>query len=205
MGRLLTAGCSFTFYKWDTWADYLSANFSSFCNRGIPGADNATIARTVTAMAEPDDTVVIMWTSYQRHNFGIGYADTYNYSLNHCGVGHTLKNKHYFVDVFNPYERFLTTLDYAQWVTEDSQLRGYKLYQFCAFPFLTGEMNTPISDDMARLVKEKDYTINNVIEPSLEEFTRLDEKEVDDNHPIPSSQYRFYKEIVCPVIGVTPL
>jgi hypothetical protein len=205
MSKLLTAGCSFTFYKWLTWADYLSNNFDRYINKGIPGADNATIARIITAMAEPGDTVVVMWTSYQRHNFNIGYSDTYNYSSNHCGGSHAIKNKHYMADIFNPYERFLTTLDYIQWAVEDSQLRQYALYQFSAFPFITGELQLPVTKDIASLIEEKQFIVDNIVCPSLEEFAKDDVKELEDSHPTSESHYRFYKKVVCPTLQIQPI
>lgn len=200
MSKLLTVGCSYTFYKWQTWADYLAKNFTNATNKGIPGADNATIARTLVALAEPEDTVAVMWSSYHRYNHKISYADMYNYSENHL-----LRDKYYFTNIFNPFERFLTTLDYIQWVTVDSQIRGYKLYQFSAFPFLLGEMHTPVTPDIKQLIAEKQFFINKIMQPSLETYSEKDLKEQNDSHPIPESHYKFYRSIVCPAMGINPL
>jgi hypothetical protein len=203
--RLLTAGCSFTLYKWQTWADFLGKHYDVFVNKGIPGTDNPTIARIVTAMAEPGDTVVIMWTCYQRHNYKILADDTYNYSSSHLGVSSLLQDKYYFTNIFNQYERFLTTLDYVQWVMADSTIRNYTVYHFCAFPFLTGELHSPISTDMKVLINEKQFIIDNITQPSLSDFSQNDFKEPMDSHPVPDSQYNFYANIVCPKLGLTPL
>jgi hypothetical protein len=205
MSRLLTAGCSFTFYKWPTWADYLSRHYDSFLNKGIPGADNATIARIITAMAEPNDTVAVMWTSYQRHNFTIKSEDTYNYSSAHCGMGHADRDPHYFTKVFNQYERFLTTLDYVQWVSADSIVRNYTVHHFCAFPFLKGEWYSPIINDMQPLIREKKFIVDSVVEPCLDEFAVTDIKQLGDTHPVPQSHFNFYSQIVCPKLGHVPL
>lgn len=205
MSRLLTAGCSFTFYKWKTWADFLGKHYDVFVNKGIPGADNATIARIVTAIAEPGDTVAVMWTSYQRHNYTITSTDMYNYSTAHCGLQHLKNDKYYFTNVFNQYERFLTTLDYIQWVIADSVMRKYTVHHFCAFPILNGEIDSPVTENMKLLINEKQFIIDNITQPSLSEFTGNDFKERDDNHPVSESHYNFYSDIVCPKLGHTPL
>lgn len=205
MSRLLTAGCSFTFYKWPTWADYLGRHYDEFVNKGIPGADNATIARIVTAMAEPGDTVAVMWTSYQRHNYTITSADTYNYSSAHCGTTHIAQDKYYLANVFNQYERFLTTLDYVQWVLADSAVRNYTVHHFSAFPFLTGELHSPVSNDMQHLISEKKFVVDSIVEPSLDVFANNDVKEYNDSHPVTQSHFNFYSHIVCPELGHVPL
>ena len=59
MSRLFAFGCSFTNYRWSTWADCLAPEFDSFENWGQAGAGNHYIFNSVM---ECD----------QRHNFGAG-------------------------------------------------------------------------------------------------------------------------------------
>ena len=208
MARLLTAGCSFTFYKWPTWADYLSGNFSEFFNKGIPGGDNATIARIVTTMAEPGDTVIVMWSSYQRHNYKVNFKNTYNYDTDdvHIGMGNIL-DKNYFSNGFNQFERFLTTLDYLQWTITDSITRRYKLINLSGFPFLLGEMHSKVTEDMKKIIEEKKYYIDQVHEKDLETFAKsYNYISEDDDHPTPIAHWNYANQIIRPLlISRTPI
>ena len=211
MSRLLVAGCSFTSYFWPTWADYIAPNFDSYTNLAIPGSDNATIARNVTAMAEPGDTVVIMWSSYARHSYEI---TTWNDSVNQFG-GTNISDQYYFTNIFNQFERFLTSLDYLQWVATDSIVRGYKTIHLSAFPYLLGEMCSPIADNMLPLIKEKQFYIDLINKNDLLTFSsnykKLDIQWVrnnqvfDDNHPTPIAHYDYADQIVKPLLGIDKL
>jgi hypothetical protein len=68
MTRLFTFGCSFTNYRWSTWADCLAPEFDYFENWGQSGAGNHYI---FNSMMEADqrhqfdegDTVIVCWTN----------------------------------------------------------------------------------------------------------------------------------------------
>jgi len=71
MSRLFTFGCSFTNYRWSTWADCLAPEFDYFENWGQGGAGNHYIFNSVMECDQrhnfgPDDTVVVCWSSTQR-------------------------------------------------------------------------------------------------------------------------------------------
>lgn len=71
--RLFTFGCSFTQYKWPTWADILGKEFEFFENWGAAGAGNVYISNTVVQANikhsfTKDDTVIIMWTNMMRED-----------------------------------------------------------------------------------------------------------------------------------------
>ena len=73
MKRLYTFGCSFTNYKWPTWADILSKEFEYFENWGRPGAGNSYITNAVVEASiknkfTKDDTIMIMWSSMTRED-----------------------------------------------------------------------------------------------------------------------------------------
>jgi len=71
MTRLFTFGCSFTNYRWSTWADCLAPEFDYFENWGQSGAGNHYI---FNSMMEADqrhrfdegDTVIVCWTNVLR-------------------------------------------------------------------------------------------------------------------------------------------
>lgn len=195
MSKFLATGCSFTFFKWRTWADYIAEDFDNSLNKGIPGADNPTIARITVAMAEPGDTVCVMWSSYQRHNYKINFESTYNYSRAHWGVTN-LQDKYYTVNIFNHYERFLTTLDYIEFVNADSINRKYKVIHLSAFPLLGGEINTPISSDMQSKLKEKQYFVDLVNKNDLFTFNQPYYIPGEDPHPTEFVHQKFADAVV---------
>jgi hypothetical protein len=70
-GRLFTFGCSFTNYRWSTWADILGAEFNEFQNWGQSGGGNQFIFNSVMEADQRHrfshgDTVVVCWTGTQR-------------------------------------------------------------------------------------------------------------------------------------------
>ena len=68
MARLYTFGCSFTNYKWNTWADILGSKYQVFENWGKIGAGNQFILNSLTECVQrnrldSNDTVMIMWST----------------------------------------------------------------------------------------------------------------------------------------------
>lgn len=73
MSRLFTFGCSFTNYRWSTWADCLAPEFNEFYNWGQSGAGNHFIFNSVMEADQrhrfgPGDTVMICWTNVMRED-----------------------------------------------------------------------------------------------------------------------------------------
>ena len=73
MSRLFTFGCSFTNYRWSTWADCLAPEFEHFENWGQSGAGNEFIFNSVMECDQrnhfgPDDTVIVCWTTTTRED-----------------------------------------------------------------------------------------------------------------------------------------
>ena len=73
MKRLFTFGCSFTNYRWSTWADCLAPEFDYFENWGQSGAGNEFIFNSVMEADQHNtfsskDTVVICWTTPTRED-----------------------------------------------------------------------------------------------------------------------------------------
>ena len=71
--RLFTFGCSFTNYRWSTWADCLAPEFDSFENWGQSGGGNHYIFNSVIEAEQrhnfgTDDTVIICWTNVMRED-----------------------------------------------------------------------------------------------------------------------------------------
>lgn len=73
MSRLFTFGCSFTNYRWSTWADCLAPEFDEFKNWGQSGAGNPYIFNSVMEADQQyqfrqGDTVVVCWTNVMRED-----------------------------------------------------------------------------------------------------------------------------------------
>jgi len=73
MKRLFTFGCSFTNYRWSTWADCLAPEFDYFENWGQSGAGNHYIFNSVMEADQrhqfgPNDSVIICWSSILRED-----------------------------------------------------------------------------------------------------------------------------------------
>ena len=74
MRRLFTFGCSFTNYRWSTWADCLAPEFDYFENWGQAGAGNHYIFNSVMECDHrnafnSNDTVVVCWTGIHRDDW----------------------------------------------------------------------------------------------------------------------------------------
>jgi len=73
MSRLFTFGCSFTNYRWSTWADCLAPEFDRFENWAQSGAGNHYIFNSVMEADQrhqfgAGDTVVVCWTNVMRED-----------------------------------------------------------------------------------------------------------------------------------------
>jgi len=73
MSRLFAFGCSFTNYRWRTWADILGEQYDHFENWGQSGAGNHYIFNAVMECDQrrtwnADDTVIICWTNVMRED-----------------------------------------------------------------------------------------------------------------------------------------
>lgn len=75
--RLFTFGCSYTKYKWPTWADILAREYEYFENWGQSGAGNHYIFNSLVECNQrhkftANDTVMIMWSSIAREDRYVG-------------------------------------------------------------------------------------------------------------------------------------
>jgi hypothetical protein len=95
MTRLFTFGCSFTNYRWSTWADCLAPEFDYFENWAQSGAGNHYIFNSVMEADQQHkftagDTVVVCWSGINRED---RYID---------GRWHTPGNVHFAKTVYHP-------------------------------------------------------------------------------------------------------
>jgi len=202
MNRLLTSGCSFTKHCWNTWAEYLGNEYDWHKQLGIGGYDNANIARSVISTAKKNDTVVIMWTGYDRWNF---YHNGWKH--NGCLVG----NKEFYVKYYSSVERFTTTMDYVQMVDSHSKLKGYKCYNFSAFNWILSEIQKSVPSELYNIYSSYDIDNNYLLDMNLLEFQENNNEVISvshkydkkDTHPTPLTHWKFLNTIIKPVIGLS--
>lgn len=73
MSRLFAFGCSFTHYRWSTWADILAVHYDEYQNWGQSGGGNHFIFNSVMEADQrhkfgPGDTVIVCWTNVMRED-----------------------------------------------------------------------------------------------------------------------------------------
>ena len=73
MSRLFAFGCSFTNYKYWTWANILGSQYDEFENWGQAGAGNTFIFHSIMEADQrhrfgPGDTVIVCWTDIMRED-----------------------------------------------------------------------------------------------------------------------------------------
>jgi len=209
MRRLLASGCSYTDYYWTTWADVLGAEFAEYKQVGQGGCDNASVARSIINNARPDDVVVAMWTSYDRWSL---YSDKVQPlpkdPNNHwCHIGSVaLWDKGFFVKYYHRVERFQTTMDYIQLVNLHSQVNGYTVYHFSAFPFFIAETERTVDLRLVEIYNK--YSINNnylTSKVSLQEFRDQHHNILIngyDPHPTPLCHWDYAEQIIAPKLGI---
>lgn len=197
----MTAGCSYTQYCWPTWADYLSTVYEKHVQLGQSGMDCSRIARSVVDCDLTDeDTVVICWTGFDRFNYM--QDDRWQ------GLGSVLGNKDFFTNYYSCQERFATMYDAMTLVDLDSRKRGYRVWHFSAFPWLTGEIEK--LKDAENIKRSQSRDLNNLyMDQDLESFKlNMNDPKTrhkynpDDDHPTPDCHYRWLKKVVLPILGI---
>ena len=213
--RLLTSGCSFTDYCWSTWADYLDKEFTHHLNLGIVGSDNATIARSIVATAVPGDTVVILWSAFDRwskySNTEVQYKKGRQYDFHWHHTGSLKTDKTFMVKYYHKVERFQTTMDYVQLVDLHSQVIGYNIYHFSAFPFLMGEIEKTIDPVILNIYKKYNIANNYLDEVSMFDYMIQNNQDIytdhqyntGDTHPTPLTHWEYCSKIIAPKLKLT--
>jgi len=210
--RLLASGCSFTDYHWTTWADVIGAEFQNYLQVGQGGCDNAFVARSIVSNARANDTVIVMWTSYDRWSF---YSNKVNplpkNANNHWRhLGSLVRwDKEFFVKYYHKVERFHTTMDYVQLIDLHSQSVGYTVYHFSAFPFFLAETEKIVDPRITEIYNKYEHDIKNnflISLPSLSEFKEQNHNLIvngNDTHPTPLCHWDYAEQIIAPKLNIS--
>lgn len=179
MSKLLTFGCSFTKYHWETWADHLGKQFDVFINHGRIGAGNQFILHKIVQMVTQGDitekdTVVVMWTSVMRYDRFVKGKKSKGEWLTHGNVyggNHSDEFIEKYVDPVGYFHRDCSFIQAAHLILESI---GCK-YTFLSMMPINNMMENYrckdlkeflIQDDLDRIYKRYDKVLS-IIKPSV--------------------------------------
>lgn len=218
---IITAGCSFTRYKWKCWPDFLRwFEPTKLVNLGSPGSSNETISRTVidSIFKYKVSKVFIMWSGVNRYeivediesnkieNEKIQTYSKWNQSFewNNFYGGHKNKEFHeyyqrHFLNERQNYVRTLERILYTQHMLDKHNID----YKMMVFKEDVLEHNVGMmSDGYKRLYKNINFDkfIFYKNTKGLNEFAHeLYPKEFfkpNDLHPLPLTHYYWVKDVM---------
>ena len=198
---ILTSGCSFTQYKWPTWANYLKAWSEDtqplrVVNVGDAGIDNSIIAYRVIDYLnnrmpmdryeyehDPKDVekVCIMWTGHER------YCPQYKDIVTHKDIRYVRKH-------FHPTERLRNLAMCIDTINLLCKTKNIECYNFFYFEFTHEERK------YLELMTTESWNLNHTAFSTF----RSNNEPVDGNdiHPTPIDQWIFARDVVAPAIGL---
>jgi|TARA_R110000850_G_scaffold266917_1_gene397617 hypothetical protein len=216
MKKLITSGCSYTQYRYKTWADHLSKYFDEFKNLGEAGSGQKFSYIAITDYINlnknkdlSNHTFIIQWSSLLRHDL-IKVRSTYQ----HLGQidNNENFNKEYINKYFSVEGNAIELVNYIDHLNLLSDKYKFKLYMFYMFepwidyfageptgyslPILRKKTIEFLSSQSCKILKHyasKEYWIN----PSLERFSLDNEmrKKGDDDHPT-TEQHKKYANMI---------
>ena len=223
MKKIVTAGCSFTKYKWPCWSSYVTWFEEGYklINLGSAGSPNETIARSVYNAVNKYlnvGKVYIMWSGSNRYEIVHDQIDyslkkneqiTYSrwnddFNWNQFYGGHYYKDKHeYYVRHFQNERqndvRILETILFTQMYLDKEKI-DYKMMCYRGHiiehdkdKMSNGQKALYDKIDWSKFVFWKDYG-------GLDDFTKAEYKDQynlpEDLHPLPLAHYHWVKDVM---------
>jgi hypothetical protein len=199
--RLFTFGCSFTSYRWATWANILALDLDcEFYNLGKAGSGNFYIANTISQADEiykftPNDLVIISWTNISREDRWISQQGW-------CSPGNIYSQDVYDKKFLKRWanETHFALRDFSSIKLIDEFLKDRTQYHFLSICNISKRLNQyadteNIDDDFKKVSSLYRNTLNKIL-PSFYEILwnndlnykiKLDEKIIHpkffDGHP----------------------
>lgn len=166
--RLFTFGCSFTHYRWPTWANIMGQEFDQFENWGKSGGGNHLILYSLIEAVQrknigADDTIAIMFTSVGREDRwlrGEWYTpgSIYNSDLDEKYIQH-------FTD---PTGFYLTNLTVIDSIVKILQHIGCHYHLMSTVPFST--VDDSFLKKIFKLKKDVASQVNDLYQSSLQQI-----------------------------------
>ena len=188
-----TYGCSYTKYHWNTWADFLKISSNQLTNYGIPGASNEIICRNICKTAKKNDTVIVMWSTFDRCHSDIFYKRN-----NFCEGQYKKKerNQNYLLSTEQLYDR---TVEYIWLANKFCEEKNIKILNLSIRILELGE--TQILQKFKPYLKiDHDKWPIDFDSFCLETLPII--KNIKDIHPSPSQHYFYCQKIICPFLGL---
>jgi len=135
--RFFAFGCSFTNYRWPTWADILGQQYQHYENWGQAGAGNHYIFNAVMECDQrrrwqPNDVVVVCWTNVMRE-------DRYHQDRGWITLGNIMTSpiftREFITDSVSERGNTIRDLAYVKAVKNLLELRGvtWRFLSMCSF------------------------------------------------------------------------
>lgn len=172
MKRFFAFGCSFTNYKWRTWADILGDHYDHAENWGQSGAGNHYIFNAVMECDQrrqwrPDDTVVICWTNVMRE-------DRYFENRGWITLGNVMSSpiftKEFLADSVSERGNIIRDLAYIKAVKSFLEYRGVTWRFLSMCPFRQPE---PWDDKIAHHSDDAYALYQDVLDSILPSYTEV--------------------------------
>ena len=198
---ILTSGCSFTQYRWPTWANYLKAWSTKgrphrVVNVGEAGIDNSIITYRMVDYLNGNmpigrfelkyypihvKKVCVMWTGYER------YCPQYKDIVTHTDIK-------YVGEHFHPNERLRNLAMCIDTINFLCQTKNIKCYSF--FYYQLSDQEKKYLDQMTSGPWNINYTAMSAYRRNNKPVFKI------DMHPTPLDQWIFARDIVAPTIGL---
>lgn len=213
--RFFAFGCSFTNYRWWSWADIIGEQFSYYQNWAQAGAGNHYIFNSIMECdqrqrLDSQDTVIVCWTNTQRD-------DRYSDGRGWITLGHIpdtpIYTKEFLVEYISDRGNIIRDMAYIKAIKEFLEHRRIQWYflSMCPFVWTSSYDPTPLKNVQDILDAYQD--VSRVIRPSFMDIlgTRYWETNQDqrfrykegqvDYHPLPS-EHLAYLDAVLPEITI---
>ncbi len=206
--KILTAGCSFTKYKWQCWPNFLKwFQRAEVINHGRVASSNDSIARSVVNGVLQDkkvDHVYIMWSGSDRYDVVNDREDVneinYNWHMNYGGHPDKTQHKNYQKYFLNENLNYFNTLEkilYIQIFLEKHKI-DYTMMIYKADVLKKGQFSPAES----LLTKQIDWSKFKFYKDKLGLWEFAQELYPDqfaedtDQHPLPLTHFKWVKDII---------
>jgi len=191
-----TFGCSYTKYRWNTWPNFLHLSANGMLkNYGVSGSSNEIICRNICKNADNDDTVLVMWSGFDRTHSDVFYKkNNYNEGRYHP----TKRNQEYLLSLEQLYDR---SIEYIWLANRFCEEKNIKIYNFNMTILEMGETKELQKFTPYLPIGHETWPID------MDSFCLKNPpigKTIEDNHPSPSQHYKYHKQIICPKMNIEP-